>query len=403
MPCPIVRHGTLVLFGVLLLSACVGPDRRNGALPRTEPATVAAISVQAKTLRTQQPTPSRLPDVSPTDRPRSVPVTGLLVDPGQLPASLDVESWCRDLAQSGVTTVVLEAWTTRPAAGAESHAMRPMGLYFPSSLGPMVRDVFGALIPAAHRHGLAVYASVGLRRPDWLDAGLGWFSQIYDPRRQAFRATDHVDLFHPVYQEFLGGLLKDLAGSGVDGLVFRADRTIGPSAGATAFGLRGFERDFGFRPDPIKLLGTGGGEDERASEFWQWVGWETRESQHVLNRLASGIKVQWPNLKVILEVHHEAIVAPVQGLTRHGEDVLEAIRGGYAALMVADLTSGGERMITRMKELVGAPERVWVLRPLAWRIGTQSEAPSVTIVRDRDAYLGEVGLIYYAAGRPTLP
>lgn len=402
MSCPVTRHGVLVLFSLLLLSGCVGPDRRNGALPRSSPDTVAAISAQAKNLRTQQPAPSRLPDVSSADRRRSVPVTGLLVDPGQLPASLDVESWCRELAQSGVTTVVLEAWTTRPVAAAESKAMRRMGLYFPSSLGPVVRDVFGALIPAAHRHGLAVYASVGLRRPDWLDAGLGWFSQVYDPHRQAFRTTDHLDLFHPVYQEFLGGLLRDLAATGVDGLVFRADGTIGPSGGATAFGLRGFERDFGFRPDPIKLLGNGGGEDARTPEFWQWVGWETRESQHVLNRLASGVKGQWPNIKVILEVHREAIVAPVQGLTRHGEDVLEAIRGGFAALMVADLTSGGERMITRMKELAGAPDRVWVLRPLTWRAGTQSGNPSVTIVRDRDAYLGEVGLIY-AAGHPTLP
>ena len=42
--------------------------------------------------------------------------------------------------------------------------------------------------------------------------------------------------------------------TGVDGVLFRADAPLGPTDGLSAYGLRGFERDFDIKLDPRKLF-----------------------------------------------------------------------------------------------------------------------------------------------------
>ena len=386
---------------LLLLSACATPDRTARPIPRTEPAAVASISAQAKNLRAQQP-PRPGVDAMPRERPSSGPPTALLVSPLQLPPGLDVTAWCRDLANAGVTAIVIEAWTRADHGKGGDPVQRRAGLYFQSGLGPVAQDLLASLAAAARAQGLALYASVGLRRIDWLDPNLGWTLPVYDPNRRAFQRSDHLDLFHPVYQDFLGGLLRDLVATGIDGIVIRADGTIGPTTGISTFGLKGFERDFGSRPDLKEIVEGNGGEGKRPPVYWQWVGWVTREQQHVLDRLVNGLARERPGLKVILEVHPETVLTPLQGLVRHGEDLLEAVRGRYAAYLVSEIGRGKESLLSRLKEIVGGPDRAWVLLPLPWGTVVQTGQPSVSAVRERDARLGESGVLY-AVGSPSLP
>lgn len=394
---------TLSLGGslVLLVSACATSERDAKRIPRAESATVASISAQAKNLRAQQPgRPGG--ELPPKERPSSLPVTALLVDPQQLPVGLDLTVWCRDLARAGMTTLVIVAWTGRDGAGGGEPARQRAGLYFRSVLAPLARDLLVPLVGAARLQGLAVYASVGLRRVDWLDAGLGWTLPAYDPSRQAFLGSDQLDLLHPAYQDFLGGVLRDLAATGIDGIVIRADGTVGPTVGLSPFALKGFERDFGFRPDLKDIVGINGGEGKRSPVYWQWLGWLTREQQHVLDRLANGLTRERPMMKVILEVHPETVVTPVQGLVRHAEDVLEAVRGRYTAFLVSEPASGKDRVSSKLQEVAGGPDRVWVLRPLPWGTVVQTGNPAVSAVREREAHLGAMGVLY-VVGSPTLP
>lgn len=399
-----VRHIVALSAGgslLLLMPACGAPDRSAKPIPQAESAAVASISAQAKSLRAQQPPRPGL-DLVPRERASSSPPTALLVSPRHLPAGLDLTTWCRDLAKAGVTAIVLDAWTAADHRKVGDSARRRSGLYFRSELGPLVQDLLGPLVPAARSQGLALYASVGFRAIDWLDSNLGWTLSVYDSTRQAFQRSEEMDLLHPAYQDFLGGLLKDLAATGVTGIVIRADGAVGPASGVSMFALKGFERDFGFQPDVREIVGSNGNDAKRPPVYWQWVGWVTREQQHALDRLANGLARQWPDLKVILEVHPEAVVSPIQGLVRYGEDVLEARRGRYAAFMVSDVGARKENLLPKLKEMVGGSDRVWVLLPLPWGSVVQTGQPGLSAIRERDARLGESGVVY-AVGSPALP
>jgi hypothetical protein len=322
----------------------------------------------------------------------------LLVDPLQLPAGVNVSVWVQELLNAGVSAVVLEAWTGTEQGGGGANRQRP-GLYFQSGLAPVAKDVFGALVGAARSKGLSVYAAVSPRRLGWLDSNLGWHLPIYDETRRAFRGSDQLDLLNPAFQDFLAGLLVDLAATKVDGLIFRADGAASPPVGISSFGLKGFERDFGVRPDLQELIGTTG---KRTPVYWQWVGWQAREQHHVLDRFASHLLRVYPYLKVILEVHQEAVVSPVQALERYGEDLLEARRGRYAAVLVSEGRSGKDSVLPRLKEAFGGGQRIWVLRPLPWGGVMHTGMPAVPALRERDPQLGDVGVVY-AVAAPTLP
>ena len=394
---------TVLLVGGLVwgLTGCAASDRGPTSIRQAESSTVASISAQAQTLRAQQ-APRLGVESRPKDYPSAAPVTALLVNPQQLPDGLDLTLWCRELVRAGITTVVIEAWSTSEAVGNGEGARKRGGLYFQSSLAPVSRDIVTPLVGAAHQQGLMVYASVGLRRLPWLDAGLGWGLPAYDPTRQGFVGSDHVDLLHPAYQEFLAGLLKDLTATGIDGLLIRADGKIGPAVGVSSFALKGFERDFGFRPDLRDIVGTNGGESKRAPVYWQWLGWATREQYHVLARLVSSLQRIRPELKVVVEVHGETIVAPIQGLQRYGEDVLEASRDRHLTILVSDSGAGRDRVVPRLREILGAAERIWVLRPLPWGTVVQTGQAPLPSIRERDPSLAGSGIVY-AVGTPTLP
>jgi hypothetical protein len=330
---------------------------------------------------------------------RSGGPNGLWVPATAIPREAGLESWLKNLAASGVTMVILEG-----AMG--------KGVTFQTMLAPVTQDMFQRLVPAAHRHHILVFGAVALDRMDWLSSDLGWHDARYDSRRRQIEVSPYLDLFNPAVQEYLTGLLTDLAQTEVDGILMR---TVAGSNGETfsRFAVQEFQREFQTPLEPAKLFARGldgrapGGQARAAveptPEFWRWVGWKARMRIKLVEKLMQGLRRMSPGLQVAIELHQESITEPIKALVDYGEDVLEAKRNSADYFVLRVLHGGREGsgpVLQRTRELLGSLDRVWIIR----RPASPEDRLQVTLKKDRLALPPEVGLIYDALpGLGTLP
>ncbi|MGH7260802.1 MAG: hypothetical protein ACREI9_08990, partial [Nitrospiraceae bacterium] len=328
------------------------------------------------------------------------------------------------LSQAGVTLLVLDAGT-RPGTMRESS---PTGTYFKTGLAPTVRDVFGYSVPAAHRRGLPVFAAVSVRQMNWLERQLGWNDVMLDRATGRPAVSSELDLFHPAFQEYLIGLLADLAATGIDGVLFRAEASSGAREGFSSHGLRGFERDFNVTLDPATLVipddaaatrlsPVRNGQSERQEgtpDYWRWLGWKARETIKVLAHLRHSVRRRAPVLQFALELHREAVSDPVGALLRYGEDLLEAKAARFDAYVIAEgpspapfvivpppnsvpaVVRAGGTFVDRTVELLGDADDIWLAKPLSAGDPARPWA-RVAPGADRAALAAGIGLVYLDA------
>jgi len=318
-------------------------------------------------------------------------LVGLQVSPRALPDAVAVDQWMEGIKQAGITMLLLDAGT-KPTVG---HEVLRRGVYFKTSWATTVRDVFGYAVPAAHRQGLAVFASVSLRQMNWLDRQLGWNDVMVDRSTGRLAVSTELDPFHPAYQEYLVGFLADLAATGIDGLLFRAEAPSGPQEGFSTYGLRRFERDFSVRLDPTTLVfpdapsgraaPVRNGEpvrQEGTPEYWRWLGWKARETITVMTGLRHAVRQRAPVMQFALELHREAVSDPMTALLRYGEDLLEAKAARFDFYVMADgpapapyvtvpppnstpaIVRPGGTFVSRAVELMGEADDIWLAKPL---------------------------------------
>lgn len=347
-------------------------------------------------------------------------LVGLQLSPRVLPDAAAIDQWMQGLNQAGITMLVLDAGT-KPGAGREG---LPAGAYFRTSWAAAVRDVFGYAVPAAHRRGIAVFAAVSLRQMNWLDHQLGWNDMAVDRSTGLTAVSSELDLFHPAYQEYLIGFLADLAGTGVDGLLFRAEAPSGPQEGFSPHALRGFERDYAVKLDPATIvfpdMAAGRvapvrngqpARQEGTPEYWQWLGWKARESLTVMDRLRHAIRRRAPVLQFALELHREAVSDPVTALLQYGEDLLEAKAVRFDFYVTADgqapapyvtvpppntapaVVRPGGSFVKRAVELVGEADDIWLSKSLPAGDPARPWA-RVAPAADRAALAPGLGLVY---------
>jgi tetratricopeptide (TPR) repeat protein len=319
-------------------------------------------------------------------------VVGVQVPPRSVPDAAAVDQWMQGLSQAGVTLLLLDAGT-KPGATREP---APAGVYFNTGLAPVVRDVFGYAVPAAHRRGLAVFAAVSVRQMNWVERQLGWNDAVLDRATGRLAVSPALDLFHPAFQEYLIGLLADLAATGIDGVLFRAEASPGARDGFSSHGLRGFERDFAVTLDPATLVipddttGTRlapvrngqNGRQEGTPDYWRWLGWKARETIKVLAHLRQAVRRRAPVLQFALELHREVVSDPLGALFRHSEDLLEAKAARFDAYVIAEgpppapfmivpppnstpmMVRAGGTFLDRTVELLGDADDIWLVKPL---------------------------------------
>jgi hypothetical protein len=395
------RMSAGLLVGLLMACqvACAGYEGPPAPIPSASPAVIRTQAAQYA--------PSVLP-AAPESTPTFKGVTALMVAPQDVPPVNELEQWVQTLMQDGITMVLLDIGTNAGSNRlASNDGQRAIGIYFRSQWAETIRDIFGELVPLAHQQGLLVFASVSPRRINWVDPTVAWLDRSYDPVHHQLRVSPSLDLFHPAFQEYLVGLLSDLADTGVDGILFRNDVSLGPYDGFSAFGVRAFERDFHTRMEPAQLFtrakstGQGASSDGQSlpAEFWHWAGWKARERVKILERLSRAMRSRANTRHVALEVHPEAVTDPRAALVRYGEDLLEAKRRFQYFLVrpfehaaISEVHASQRSMVLeQMKGLLGASDRIWTAIPISSEglvgVGRSSQADRAELGKD-------IGLIY---------
>ncbi|MBA2251294.1 MAG: hypothetical protein H0W13_01115 [Nitrospirales bacterium] len=391
--------GLLVGFVMACQVGCVGREAPPSRIASHSPAPIRTQAAQFA-----PPAPPVVPDTTKTYRS----VTALTVAPQDVPPSSDLERWVQSLMQRGITMVLIDIGTS---AGSNpivfEDGRRATGIYFRSQWADTIRDIFGELLPLAHQQGLSVFGAVSPRRINWVDPTLGWQDHSYDAVHRQLRLSPYLDLFHPGFQEYLVGLLTDLADTGVDGILFRNDVSLGPYDGFSPFGVRGFERDFHTRTDPAQFftgiipapqapaLGHGPAQPFPA-EYWRWAGWKARERVKILERLGHAMRLHGNTRHVALEIHPEAVTDPRVALVKYGEDLLEAKRRFQYFLLrsASQSSSPGHQtsvIIDQMKGLLGSAERIWTTIPVS---SDDAEQIGISSRTDREQLGMDIGLIY---------
>jgi len=233
----------------------------------------------------------------------------------------DVKSWIMQLADAGVTALIIEAGSS-PREMVQSD---PMGVYFQTAKIPVIKDLFKDIVPAAHAKGMAVLASLNLHEPGWMTMNPGWGIVMGDRTDQVLQPVDQVDVLHPDHQRFVSEVAQDLLHTDIDGLVIGARRAKGFAMEWSPTSRRMFEELFGPSLDS---------RDQSVSpDTWRWAGWKTRTYLGFVARLTRQLRRMRPGLLVAVVVHGSAVLSPTEALTEYGEDLLETKQRGLHVII----------------------------------------------------------------------
>jgi len=309
----------------------------------------------------------------------------------------DVGSWIAQLAEAGVTSLIVEAGSS----SRETMQSGPMGVYFQTSKVPVIEDLFTVIVPAAHAKGMAVLASLNLHEPEWMTVNAEWGIAMANRTDQLFQPVGHVDVLHPEYQRFVSEVAQDLLRTDIDGLVIGARRTKGFAEEWSPTSRRMFEGTFGPSFDS---------QDRSVSpDAWRWAGWRTRTYLGFVARLAQQLRQARPGLLVAVVVHERAVLSPADALTEYGEDVLETKQRGLH-LVVQPRPGMSERsdeqgaklepVRQRLAPTVEDERRLW----LGMTLGTSDTSSLVTAVRAIVAKkVGQTGTHLMLMNGPAIP
>jgi tetratricopeptide (TPR) repeat protein len=258
------------------------------------------------------------------------------------PAIPDVRLWMAQLADAGVTALIVEAGSLPRETVQSSTA----GTYVQTSKVPVVEDLFEMIVPAAHAQGMAVLALLNLHEPGWTTVNPKWGIAKVNRTDQRLQLIGHVDVLHPDYQRVVGEVAQDLLLTDIDGLVIGARKSKGFAEEWSPTSRRMFE---GLFEPSMRSQDQSGSPDA-----WRWAGWKTRTYLGFVAQLARQLRQMRPALLAAVVVHERAVFSPVDALTEYGEDVLETKQRGFHIIVQPD-----PGMPERSNEQVVRMETVW--------------------------------------------
>lgn len=286
----------------------------------------------------------------------------------------DVRLWMAQLADAGVTALIVEAGSP-PRETAQSG---PMGVYFQTSKVPVVEDLLKVIVPAAHAEGMAVLASLNLHEPGWTTVNPEWGIATGNQIDRLLKPIGRVDVLHPDYQRLVSDVAQDLLRTDIDGLVIEARKAKGfaeewsPSSRRMFEGL--FEPSFGSQDQSV------------SPGAWRWAGWKTRTYLEFVARLTRQLRQTRPGLLAAVVVHKSAVFSPLDALTEYGEDVLETKQRGLHIIVQPDpglpersdeQVMSLETMRRRLAPTAGDERQLW----LGMALGASDQSSLISAVR----------------------
>lgn len=277
------------------------------------------------------------------------------VDAGSLPPPPLLAAWLKEQTQGGATGLIVDsAWGGTAA----------------------LTD----LVTEAHRAGLALWVSVDVHQPQFLDVKPEWLAQTAGRRTSEEAILRRPDIAHAGYQAAVVEVVRGLAESGCDGLFVPARSGPGFAREYSAESFAAFAASFGVHRAPEHVLAgvarPAPAPDE--AEYWRWAGWKAIAYAKLAAGLRTALRDRHPAPALLIEVHQASLSAPVDGLEHYGEDVTGLAQGTGASIVVRRDGAGGEALIDRLREQLGPSERVWVTLPAGEARGASADGRAAT-------------------------
>lgn len=273
----------------------------------------------------------------------------------------DIGPWIEQLADAGVTSLIVEAGSLLRETGQPGRA----GVYVQTSQAPVVEDVVKIIVQAAHAKGMAVLAAVNLHEPGWTAVNPAWAPAMANRTDRLSQPAASADVLHPDYQRLVSAMAQDLLRTEIDGLVFEARRAKGFAEEWSPASRQMFEGAFG--------LSSSSQGQPVSSDAWRWAGWKTRSYLGFVARLTQQLREARPGLLVAVAVHERAVLSPIDALTEYGEDVLETKQRGLHIIVQpqagsTERSDGAEAVREavrqRLTQMAGDERQLWLGLPL---------------------------------------
>lgn len=297
------------------------------------------------------------------------------------------------LVQEGVTSVLVDFGCPEKSVPHTQPAVKTRDVSTQSQLGVSVTQV--------HQQGLLAIAGINLRCLGYLDSRSPkqWLDGSFSPVSGKVQPSRYFDIFHPQYQKLMAYEMKKMTDSGIDGIVFLAEASMGMYDGFTPGSVDTFNKTFHTQMNPHRVFENGGSQRNsqtapntnprvrvsatEAAGFWRWIGWKARQRLIVLQGLMDQVHEHKPAFSFGLELHPESIEDPLTALTQFSEDFLEAKQKSFRYFLIT-LQSGrtiqsqpspptsiareeffneSRTLVDRMTVVLQNPARIWLKMP----------------------------------------
>ncbi len=240
----------------------------------------------------------------------------------------DPERYFAELRSAGVDMVIVRAFHLE---GDRPHQGLPLehssGAYFATRHVPLVADRLPDYARAAHHAGLRCLAWMTTRKTPMPALGLTHREVAWDPAlgRAASRPT--LDLFDPLVVNELADVYRDLARTGVDGVLFQDDLALGRLEGFSPSAASAWLRRTGHALDPTTFWTVADPRESRLvdrPEFQDFARFKRDRVLSVAMRLVAAAREKSPEFECALNLYYETATDPVHGLAWFSQELSAA-------------------------------------------------------------------------------
>lgn len=213
------------------------------------------------------------------------------------------------LKRAGIRTVMARVFQDDEVGG---------GVYFANSRARVIAPLLDRILPSCRQNGVNVWGWTLVRKFNWLDD-----DRLYDMESAAGRRSliRKLDLFNPDAVQWLLGVLRELAGKEIQGILLQDDFCLRVGEGFSAWGRAEFARQTGLPAVEEVMLGNGLG-----AENWKRI--RVNRVNQVLREIIAACRSVHPGLQIGMNVYYETPLALEHGEAWYAHNLREILDTG---------------------------------------------------------------------------
>jgi hypothetical protein len=262
------------------------------------------------------------------------------------------------LQAEGISKIILRVFSDDEENG---------GLYFSNPMFRTVRPVLDDWAPRFSRGEVGLWAWMGGRYFSWLKDSRFLDLEWRDGQRHII---PKIDLFNPEAEQIIVGLFRQLAQKPVGGILIQDDLVLRRSEGLSNWGKACFTMATGLPADERQMLREG------SASNGAWERLKCGRVTQILEKIVQACKAVNPQIRIAMNMHYEAPLAPGQARSWYAHDVPALVAGPldflylmayhrqikselglseadnrlyFAKMMVAALKSFGPKLVVKLQ------------------------------------------------------